>query len=194
MAASPRYSYKQQFGLLLGLLAVSALLIWATPRMVHYIDTAEAAVRWARFDGGTELPRVYENGFHVIAPWNKLYVYPIDPQQESYSSNALTAEGLPIATHFTLHYRLIKERLPFLHQQVGPEYAQTWLLPDIASQLREYIGAENAAALCQADTRTFGRRLLNAVNAPTQQRSVADFVQISYIDIAPFTTSNHCSP
>ena len=40
------------------------------------IDSGEAGVLFRAF-GGTEMDQVYGEGFHLIAPWNTMYVYDI---------------------------------------------------------------------------------------------------------------------
>ncbi|NRA52439.1 MAG: prohibitin family protein, partial [Phaeodactylibacter sp.] len=39
------------------------------------IEAGERGVLFKRFGGGLEKENIYSPGFHVIAPWNIMYVY-----------------------------------------------------------------------------------------------------------------------
>jgi hypothetical protein len=41
------------------------------------IDPGQAGVLFKRFGGGIEKDKIYEQGFHIVAPWNKMFVYDI---------------------------------------------------------------------------------------------------------------------
>ena len=45
------------------------------------IKAGEAGVLFRTFGGGVETDRTYEEGFHIIAPWNKMVVYPTRQQE-----------------------------------------------------------------------------------------------------------------
>ena len=39
------------------------------------IEAGEAGVLFKRFSGGLEKETIYGQGFHVVAPWNTMYIY-----------------------------------------------------------------------------------------------------------------------
>lgn len=183
MARQP-YPYKKYLNLLFWSVVISTLLLWLAPRMVHYVDSNKAGVRWERFGEGTVHGELYEAGFHLIAPWDKLETYLVSPQQVTLQTTALTATGKTAKLTVAVDYQLIKEHLSFLHQQVGPDYQQRWLLADIESRVRNHLGSLGAEQLCtEPAQRQFARTLLNQINQATQQRSITDFVQIRNIQL-----------
>ena len=183
MATQP-YTYKKYLSLLFWSVVITTLLLWLTPRMVHYIDSNKAGVRWERFGEGTVHSELYEAGFHLIAPWDKLETYLVSPQQATLQTTAITATGKTARLTVAVDYQLIKDHLSFLHQQVGPDYQQRWLLADIESRVRKHTGSLDTEQLCtEPAQRQFAKNLLNQINQATQQRSITDFVQIRNIQL-----------
>ena len=78
------------------LLFVTLIILFRSAVNIGY---GEAGVVWKRFGGGTvtDKPALSE-GFHIIAPWNKVYVYNIKQQEEFESGmRVLSSNGLEIS-------------------------------------------------------------------------------------------------
>ncbi|MGB0254886.1 MAG: SPFH domain-containing protein, partial [Flavobacteriaceae bacterium] len=71
------------------------------------IGYGEAGVVWERFGGGTvtdEAP--LGEGFHIIAPWNRVYIYNIKQQEEFESGmRVLSSNGLEISLDVSVLYQ-----------------------------------------------------------------------------------------
>ncbi|MCB0688111.1 MAG: prohibitin family protein, partial [Saprospiraceae bacterium] len=39
------------------------------------IDPGEKGVLFKPFGGGLEKDKLFDQGFHIVAPWNKMYIY-----------------------------------------------------------------------------------------------------------------------
>ena len=58
------------------------------------IGYGEAGVVWKRFGGGTVVDKpALSEGFHIISPWNKVYIYNIKKQEEFENSFIMEANG-----------------------------------------------------------------------------------------------------
>lgn len=102
------------------------------------IYPGQAGVLWRRFTG-TVTGRVYDEGFHVIFPWDRMYIYNVRLQETSTFYDVLSADGLDIEVELSIRFRPIKESLPSLHKHLGPDYIQSFILPEIGAQAREEI-------------------------------------------------------
>lgn len=119
---------------------VTALvIIFLWPSMVITIRPGELGVLYSRFFGGTILDRTYEEGIHIIQPWDILYVYDVRVQEETQNIDVLTVDGLPINVQVSLRYQLIRDRLPTLHQNIGPNYRNKIVIPIMTSAVRQTI-------------------------------------------------------
>ncbi len=44
------------------------------------IQPGETGVLFRKFSGGLDKNKIYEQGFHIIAPWNTMHVYNVNEQ------------------------------------------------------------------------------------------------------------------
>src|SRR5690242_12713 len=84
------HSLSLGLGLLLFLVLIAAL----SPRIFITIDAGHEGALFKRLGGGTDVEQVYDEGFHVIAPWNTMYVYDVRFQNQSAKFDAHTKDGL----------------------------------------------------------------------------------------------------
>ena len=56
-------------------MVVLMIVISLSNSIFHNIDAGEQGVLFKPFTGGLEKDRIYGQGFHVVAPWNDMFVY-----------------------------------------------------------------------------------------------------------------------
>lgn len=61
--------------------------------------------------------------------------------------NARSKEGLDIGVDVTVQYRIKREEAARLHRNLGPNYLETLITPQIRSKVRDAVGLFNAAEL-----------------------------------------------
>ncbi|WP_047415149.1 prohibitin family protein [Cellulophaga sp. Hel_I_12] len=105
------------------------------------IDSGKAGVLYKTFGGGvvTDQPPLGE-GFHVVAPWNKVYIYEVRQQEVLEKMNVLSSNGLDIKLEASAWFEPVRSKLGLLHQEKGEEYIQRVLLPTIRSAARSVVG------------------------------------------------------
>ncbi len=104
------------------------------------IDPGERALLFKRFGGGLQKDKVYGQGFHVIAPWNRMIVYDVRVQEAFEQMSVLSKNGLTIAVELSYRYQPLAEQIGYLHNEVGPGYLERIIKPEIRSATREVIG------------------------------------------------------
>ncbi len=129
---------------LLGLFLVfSFLVVYFWPliwnRVFISLKPGEAGVMWERFFGGTDLDHIYTEGFHIVAPWNRMYIYNMRLQQTPHNIVALCKNGLPVEIEVSIRSRPKPHNLPLLHVVVGPDYIETVVKPEIQAHVREVV-------------------------------------------------------
>ena len=106
------------------------------------IGYGEAGVLFKTFGEGTVVdePALGE-GFHLILPWNKVYLYNVK-QQEVFESQmqVLSSNGLEIKLEASAWFQPNQEELGKLHQEKGVNYKNRILLPAIRSAARSVVG------------------------------------------------------
>ena len=105
------------------------------------IDSGEAGVLYKTFGGGvvTDEPPLGE-GFHLVAPWNKVYVYEVRRQELFEKMKVLSSNGLDIQLDASAWYKPRYNDVGKLHQEIGEDYLQRILLPTIRSAARSVVG------------------------------------------------------
>jgi prohibitin 1 len=120
----------------IGLLVL--ILVWNNISVT--IKPGEKGVIFKPFGGGLNKTEVYGQGFHLIAPWNTMYVYNVKIQENQSVMQVLSRNGLTIKAELSYRYRPIDNRIGFLHDDVGPGYHEVIIMPEIRSATREVIG------------------------------------------------------
>ncbi len=125
------------------LLILLLILVFFYKQIVITIKSGEAGVLYLRFFGGTVTDYVYPEGVNLIAPWDEMQIYNVRIQTLFHEFEVLTNRGLPIKLSLAIHFRPEYEMVAVLHQQVGPDYVNTIIIPEIESILRKEIGHYN---------------------------------------------------
>lgn len=106
------------------------------------VDRGEAGVLWKRFGGGvvTDEPALQE-GFHVIAPWNKVDIYNARQQNEFIRDmEVLSSNGLEIKLDVSILYQPKFAELGLLHKTKGENYLDVVIIPEVRSAARSIVG------------------------------------------------------
>ena len=120
------------------LLILAIILLWS--RILVVIKPGEAGVLYRMLTTGTVIDHVYAEGLHIVMPFNTMYKYDTRVQITLHELDALTSSGLPIKLSLAVRYQVTYDLLGILHQQVGPDYPNKIILPQIESVLRRNIG------------------------------------------------------
>ncbi|MGB5362357.1 MAG: prohibitin family protein [Aureibaculum sp.] len=120
--------------------AVIIVIIFFSKSFVT-VDAGEAGVLWKRFSGGVVIdePALGE-GFHVVAPWNKVYIYEVRQQELFEKMKVLSKNGLEIQIDASAWYEPVYKDLGNLHQSLGENYLDRVIKPAIRSAARSVVG------------------------------------------------------
>ncbi len=125
----------------LPILIVIVLAIVFIAKSTETIGSGEAGVLYKTFGGGvvTDQPPLGE-GFHIVAPWNKVIVYEVRQQEVFEKMQVLSSNGLEIKLDASAWFQPDYDKLGLLHQQKGENYVARILLPTIRSAARSVVG------------------------------------------------------
>ena len=65
-------------------------------KMSVTIGGGEAGVLFRTVGGGVNLDETYGEGFHIVAPWNDMYIFEVRQQELKEQMNVLSSNGLEI--------------------------------------------------------------------------------------------------
>jgi regulator of protease activity HflC (stomatin/prohibitin superfamily) len=128
------------------LMVATLVAVVLYPHMVVTVPSGQVGVLWKRFGGGTVLdPRKLKSeGFNLILPWNRVFLYDLRLQSFTESYNAISSDGVSLTATIIVRFRLQRDAVPVLHQAIGPNYEQVLVQPGIGSLTRQVIAEYTA--------------------------------------------------
>jgi len=117
------------------------LLIILVTKSAVVIGSGEAGVLYKTLGDGvvTDEPPLGE-GFHIVAPWNRVFVYEVRQQEVFEKMKVLSSNGLDIQLDASTWFQPKYEDLGKLHQEKSEQYKERILLPAIRSAARSVVG------------------------------------------------------
>jgi prohibitin 1 len=123
----------------LGLILFVVILIFSNATFTT-IESGQKGVLFKRFSGGLDKENIYQQGFHVVAPWNTLYVYDVREEQLEEEMEVLSSNGLNIRVDVTIRVHPKYSEIGGLHENFGRQYTDRLVRPELRSSVREVIG------------------------------------------------------
>ncbi|KAA3635179.1 MAG: prohibitin family protein [Bacteroidetes bacterium] len=111
------------------------------------IDAGHRGVLFRTFGGGLDKEKVYTPGFHVIAPWNDMYVYDVREKQLSEPLEVLSSNGLNIKVDISIRVNPQYNQVGYLHEKFGEDYLTSLVVPELRSSARQILGKFNPEEL-----------------------------------------------
>jgi len=141
------------------------ILIIIIAKSTVTIDSGEAGVLYRTFGGGvvTENPPLSE-GFHFVAPWNKVFIYEVRQQSIDEEMTVLSSNGLEISLDASVWFQPEYEALGKLHQEKGEAYIQRLLQPAIRSATRAVVGRYNPEQLYASKREAIQQEIFDETN------------------------------
>ena len=99
------------------------------------LEPGQVAAIYKRFDGGTQSKTVTEPEFYT-AGWNEVNVYDLTPAPVEHSIDVLSQAGIPCEIQYKVEWVLNSDDVWSVHKNVGPDYVEVILIPEINSALR----------------------------------------------------------
>ena len=143
---------------------IAGLIIFLLSNRIFYnIHSGEKGVMFMPLQEGTQLDTVYGEGFHMIAPWNDLIIYDVRQKTESKFIKVLTSDGLRVSVELAFRYFPARDSLAILHQELGPEYLNTVVYPEIESAIRTVIADYDEEKLYASNRNEIENEVRNTV-------------------------------
>jgi len=133
---------KQSRLITLGIITMVALIfVLALSNSIFLtLDPGQRGVLFKRFGGGLDKQHIYKQGFHMIAPWNTMYIYDVRVNEAFEKMTVLSKNGLNINVDLSYRYLPEADKIGYLHNQIGVNYQDRIIIPEIRSATREVIG------------------------------------------------------
>ncbi|OQX99424.1 MAG: peptidase [Bacteroidetes bacterium 4572_128] len=104
------------------------------------LKPGEKGVIFRKFTTGLDKDHVNKEGFHVIAPWNEIYIYDVREQKIEETMDVLDKNGLSVNVDISARFNPIHNRIGYLHEKFGKQYVTKLVVPEIRSTVRQVMG------------------------------------------------------
>jgi len=141
---------KYRFGFTLTLLIMAFILVVMWRDIVVSKYPGEQGVYWSRFFGGTS-DLVLGDGTHLKFPWDEIYIYSTRLYKIGDKITLLTKDGMQIVVEWSVRFRIDPAHLPELHRNLGPDFAEKVVVPEVISSLRQVLGNYSADEIYAKD-------------------------------------------
>jgi regulator of protease activity HflC (stomatin/prohibitin superfamily) len=154
------------------LMVATLVAVVLYPHMVITVPSGQVGVLWKRFGGGTVLdPRKLKNeGFNLILPWNRVFLYDLRLQSFTESYNAISSDGVSLTATVIVRFRLQRDAVPVLHQAIGPNYVQVLAQPGIGSLTRQVIAEYTAEQVYSTARQEIQEKIRSLVEARLSEK------------------------
>lgn len=162
------------------LLAFGVVIFLVRDRIFIRVDTGQVLVVYYSLFGGTQHNRVGYEGLHVVAPWDRHYLYNVRSQTMVQSLTLISKNGLEVSLDAQIRFRPISEMVPHLHRRFGEDYVNTFVTPQLKGSVQRVIGQFLAEEVYGSETGASVTRILES----TKQLIGGEFLEIE--DVALF--------
>ena len=108
-----------------------------------------------RHDGGLDKENIF-SGHKITAPWDQLIIYNITTQEGSEQMSIQSKDGFTYRCKFTYRFRVKPNKIAFLHEEVGRDYHEIVIKPELRSVVREEFGRYTSTKIAAMENMQFG--------------------------------------
>ncbi len=150
---------------------VFVLLIFIAKSTVT-IKSGEAGVVWKFFGGVNPEQETLSEGFHIIAPWNDVFVYNVKQQSISDVMKVLSVNGLEVTVNGTVWFKPEFKKLAYLHKTKGKNYVKDILDPAINAAARSVVGRYTPEQLYSSKRDVIEKEILEEVGKELEEQYI----------------------
>jgi len=147
------------------------------------IEAGQAGVLFKPFSEGVETEMTYGEGFHIIAPWNDMIIFPVRQLSVSDKMRVLSVNGLEVSVDATVWYQPEYEKLPLLYQEKGRNYESEILAPAISAAARSVVGRYTPEQLYSSKRDVIQEEILDEV----KNELSSQYVQVNRVLVKDVT-------
>lgn len=159
-------------------LAAALILVLSIPLIMGgcgtQIPSGHHGVKYLKFGDGTEMGKVYQEGFKWHMPWNSMYVYRTQTQESKETLTVLSSDGATIQLEVSVWYRPIHVKLDSLQVTVGPRYLDIVVKPSLRGIARGTVGLYKPEEIYS----TKRKEIADTIRAAMQEVMKVKFIEI----------------
>jgi regulator of protease activity HflC (stomatin/prohibitin superfamily) len=148
-------------GIFIVVLIVAVIILFSKSTVT--IGPGEGGVIFETLGNGINTDKTYGEGFHIVAPWNRMIVIKVRQQSISDEMNVLSVNGLEVKVNGTIWYEPELKNLGLLIKTKGEDYERELLDPAINAAARSVVGRYTPEQLYSSKRDVIEQEILDEV-------------------------------
>ena len=149
-----RFRRRNSLSIYIVILSTLLVMMLLAPSIFITVPAGHVGVLWRHFFGGTVTDRYFDEGIHIIWPWDHMVIYDVRLQNTARLFDTISSNGLAMQVEIAVRYRLDRDSAGLMHKLVGVNYPEVLVYPEIGSHARELIARYTPEQL-YTETRAF---------------------------------------
>lgn len=121
------------------LMVIAIVVLYFADFVFIVVEAGQKGVLFDPLGKGTNTERFFDEGLHVIFPWQRVIIYDTRIQEGEMTTNTLTEDGLEVEVTVSYRFRPEIDSLGVLHKDIGPTYTETIIIPLVATVVRDVV-------------------------------------------------------
>lgn len=153
------------------------------------VPSGHHGVKYFQFRGGTQMGKIYGEGFNWHLPWNNIFVYKTQTDERMENLHVLSSDGASIGLETSVWFRPHVEKLDSLQITVGPAYYEVVIGPVLRGEARSIVGRYKPDEIYSTKREIISSEILEAVRAVLNEKFVdVENVIIRNVELPPKIT------
>lgn len=120
------------------------VLIALSSSLFYTVQPAERAVIFYPFGAGLDKDHTIDQGTHMKAPWNDVFIYKVNEASTSEDMDILDKNGLSIHIDVSVRYFPAPDKIGYIHEKFTSDYVNVLVIPEVRSTVRQVMGRYTA--------------------------------------------------
>jgi regulator of protease activity HflC (stomatin/prohibitin superfamily) len=161
------------------------LFLCLAPYILVIVHAGEAGVLYSTLAGGTQTDRVYGEGSHLKWPWDIMAIYNVRLNQMQHHFDVIASNGLTVGVAVSIRYRPKLNLLGLLHKNIGPDYANIIVIPQVQALMRRVFGQYTPEEIYTTKRQLIEATLEGAVQEVGERFVTIDDLLVLTIELPP---------
>ncbi|MAZ37130.1 prohibitin family protein [bacterium] len=162
----------KKIGPIAALVLALVLFLGLGNRLFLTIDATERGVMFKPFGDGLARDEVYSPGFHIIAPWNKMYIFNVQEQKSEEPMDVLDKNGLSVNIDITVRFYPTYTRIGYLYEGFMKDYASLLVIPEVRSTVRQVAGRYTAEEIYSTKRSEVEQAIIDEAGAKLKENNI----------------------
>ncbi len=155
-----------------GVILFIAIIIFSNATFI-VLKPTERGIIFRKFTTGLDKENIYNPGFHVIAPWNEMYIYSVKKQQREESLDILDKNGLSLTLDVTIRFNPIPDRLGYLYEDYQMNYVNEVVIPELRASVRRVAGRYTAEEIYSTKRKAVEQKIIEETGRILKDNNVS---------------------